>query len=470
LHDQFREITVEDFVVTEVAEMEREMFVDHEQEEEAVVESPNNPEGEEALVMQYNEGDEENLTRQEDVDTAEIDDDEEDEENVTDLEEEENAEIEAYEDYKENLIEQEMLEKAEREAYEKYREELTDHEEEERVKMEAYEEDEENYTDPAEEYFDHSSGNYDLADADIDEEGSTDIEEEDYNEEYTDIENEGFVEYTEAGEEDKIDETQDAADSVLVELEDLAEEGATEARDEKEVDGSVLNNGDKEDDYTEDNDTDDMSMEDLYTEEDLTRDNIIEEYSFDDEEGSAAATQLERELLNQQNSFENTDYKSDIDAAYIDENGIEDSYNDRSDIGTAVKLEPVAEDEGIEDNTSNMDDEDYDDSRDRYKDEENKENMYNAEISATRGKKGNYDISSVFLPDPEESPVFLRPHSDQVEVQMRSADAPELTADISSWALHSDNSAGPRMTSNLATLISTLLTSLILVSCVTRTV
>jgi len=263
---------------------------------------------------------------------------------------------------------------------------------------------------------------------------------------YKVIENEGFVEYTEGKEEHKIEETKNAIDNVPVELdlEDTPEDGFTENHgknySEKKYDGE-------------------KSSENLNIGEAITKESSLEEYSFDEEEGSAA-TQLEKELLSQLDTEENTEQKTDIYVAFKQKSNIEDSNNDNSNVGTAVVLEPVEEDDWNQEDASIMD---------RNSNTEDDLKTYNAEIAYSRGKKGSYDISSVFLPEPEEPQVFLRPEPERIEVQMRSADGPELTADMgSSWALHTDSS-GPRLTSNLTTLLSSLLTLLYLVCHLTTT-
>jgi len=130
-----------------------------------------------------------------------------------------------------------------------------------------------------------------------------------------------------------------------------------------------------------------------------------------------------------------------------------------------VILEPVEEDDWNQEDASIMESEVHHNSN-----TEDDLKTYNAEITYSRGKQESYDISSVFLPEPEEPQVFLRPEPERIQVQMRSADGPELTADMgSSWALHTDSS-GPRLTSDVTTLISSVLTLLYIVCHITSTV
>jgi len=332
--------------------------------------------------------------------------------------------------------------------------------------MEAYEEYEENYTASEEELDDPNSGDYDTADSENEMESSADVEEEDFadlkindghgsnmeeendgiseyysteeDDEYTDIESEGFVGYTEDEEENKIDETEDAVSNVKSELE-LELEDTTD-------DGSTENNGNN---YSKQNDNGEMSYEDLYTEKFVKKYDSFKDYSSDEEEGSAA-TELEKEVLSQLDAIENTEYNTDMDAAFKEETNIEDTHNDSSSVGTAVVLKPVEEDDWNEDDSWVAESE---------AESDNTENTQTASLSQSLPPQTSYSPSSMFLPDPEESPVFLRPEPEVVELQMRSADGPELSADMgSSWALHSD-SAGPRLTSDLVTLLSSLLTA-----------
>jgi len=409
-------------------------------------------------IEEHVEDNEETFSGEEDDKNENISDDENDGENHTDLEEE--GQIDG-------------------DDYDEYVKDVTDQADEDMSEMDNYEDYEENYIASEEKLQNSNNEVYETADNDSEMESSAEVEEEDStdikinddhesnvveendsiteydsteeDDKYKDIEREGFVEYAEGKEEDKIDETKNAIDNVPseLELEDTTEDGSTE------------NYGKK---YSEENYKGEKSSENLNIGEAITKKSSLEEYSFDEKEGSAA-TELEQEVFSQLDTEENTEQKTDIDAAFQEESNIEDSDNDNSNVGTAVILEPVEEDDWNQEDASTMESEVHHNSN-----TEDDLKTYNAEITYSRGKQESYDFSSVFLPEPEQPQVFLRPEPERIEVQMRSADGPELTADMgSSWALHTDSS-GPRLTSDVTTLICSVLTLLYIVCHITSTV
>jgi len=225
---------------------------------------------------------------------------------------------------KKNHTNIEEEEKIDGDDYDEYVKDVTDQVDEEMLEMDNYEDYEENYIASEEELENSNNEVYETADNDSEMESSADVEEGDFtdikinydhesnvveendgiteydsteeDDKFKDIEREGFVEYTEGKEEDKMDKTKNANDNVQskLELEDTTEDGSTE------------NYGKN---YSEEDYKGEKSSENLNIGEAITKESYLEEYSFDEKEGSAA-TELEKEVLSQLDTSENTEQKN----------------------------------------------------------------------------------------------------------------------------------------------------------------